>query len=166
MHTATTDPKAAAMNYLIPLLRLEGLVIGLAAIAAYATLEQGWTLFAILILAPDLAIAGYAFDRRVGAVAYNTTHSYLGPAAIGAISWYAGWSEATAPIAIWIAHIGLDRAIGYGLKHSSGFKHTLLSPQVLEKTPLSEPRGTGFLAIDIAARPTRPRGRPTILQTG
>lgn len=103
MQTATTAPNPPAMNDLIPLLRLEGLAIGLAAIATNAILEQSWTLFAILILAPDVAIAGYAFGHRFGAIAYNATHSYLAPAAVGAISWYAGWSDVAAPVMIWIA---------------------------------------------------------------
>lgn len=130
MQAATPAPNAPAMRNLIPLLRLEGLAIGLAAIAAYAILEKSWTLFAILILAPDVAIAGYAFGRRIGAIVYNATHSYLGPAAVGATSWYAGWSGAAAQVLIWIAHIGLDRAIGYGLKDRSGFKATHLSSPV------------------------------------
>ena len=127
MQTGTTDPKLPAIYQLIPLLRLEGFVIGLAAISAYASLEQSWTLFAFLILAPDLAMVGYAFGSRVGAIAYNAMHSYIGPAAVGTTSWFAGWSEAIALVTIWIAHIGLDRAIGYGLKHKSGFKNTHLS---------------------------------------
>ena len=132
MQTETTDPKLPAIYQLIPLLRLEGFAIGLAAIAAYAILEHSWTLFAILFLAPDVAMVGYAFGSRVGAIAYNATHSYLGPAASGAISWCAGWSEAVALVTIWIAHIGVDRAIGYGLKHRSGFKNTHLSRSVPE----------------------------------
>lgn len=130
MQAATTAPNPPAMCDLIPLLRWEGLTIGLAAIAAYAILERSWKLFMILIFVPDVAIAGYAFGPRVGAIAYNATHSYLGPAAVGALSWCAGWSDAAAPVLIWIAHIGLDRAIGYGLKHRSGFKTTHLSSPV------------------------------------
>ncbi len=127
MQTQITAPKRPAIYDLIPLLRLEGLAVGLAAIAAYSTLEQSWTLFASLILAPDLAMVGYAFGARIGAISYNAMHSYVAPGAIGVISWFAGWSEAIALVTIWIAHIGLDRAIGYGLKHRSGFKTTHLS---------------------------------------
>ena len=126
----TTNPKRPILYELIPLLRLEGFAIGLAAIAAYANLEQSWTLFALLFLAPDLAMVGYAFGSRVGAIAYNAMHSYIGPVAVGTISWLAGWSEGIALITIWIAHIGFDRAIGYGLKHKSDFKTTHLSPPV------------------------------------
>lgn len=127
MQTENADLKPHKIYQLIPLLRLEGFAIGVAAISAYANLEQSWTLFAILFLAPDLAMLCYGFGPRVGAIAYNALHSYIGPAVVGAISWVAGWSEAIALVTIWIAHIGLDRAIGYGLKHRSGFKTTHLS---------------------------------------
>lgn len=132
MQIETTDPKRHAIYELIPLLRLEGFAIALAAITAYATFDQSWTLFAVLILAPDVAIVGYAFGTRTGAMSYNAMHSYIGPAALGAISWFAGWSDAITLVTIWIAHIGLDRAIGYGLKHRSGFKGTHLSLQVAQ----------------------------------
>ena len=72
-------------------------------------------------------MVGYAFGSRVGAIAYNATHSYVGPATVWAISWFAGWREAIAFVAIWVPHIGLDRAIGYGLNHKAGFKTTHLS---------------------------------------
>jgi len=36
-------------------------------------------------------------------------------------------NAAMLPIAlIWFAHIGIDRALGYGLKYTSGFKDTHL----------------------------------------
>lgn len=132
MQTENTDPKPHKIHPLIPLLRLEGFAIGLAAIFAYANLDQSRALFAILFLAPDLAMLGYAFGSRIGAIAYNTMHSYIAPVAVGTISWFAGWSEAVALVTIWIAHIGLDRAIGYGLKHRSGFTITHLSPPVAQ----------------------------------
>lgn len=132
MQTVTTAPKPPAMFEVIPLLRLEGFAIGLAAIFAYAMFDQSWTLFAILFLAPDVAMLGYAFGARVGAIAYNAMHSYVGPVAIGVISWFADWPEVNALVTIWIAHIGLDRAIGYGLKNSSGFKSTHLTLPVTQ----------------------------------
>lgn len=130
MQTETTHSKRSTLYTLIPVLRLEGFAIGLAAIFTYAGLEQSWTQFAIFFLVPDLAMLGYAFGPRVGAIAYNAMHSYIGPAAIGMISWLSGGSEAYALATIWVAHIGLDRAIGYGLKLRLGFKTTHLTPQV------------------------------------
>jgi hypothetical protein len=32
----------------------------------------------------------------------------------------------TAVAIVWFAHIGLDRALGYGLKYADGFQHTHL----------------------------------------
>ena len=127
MQTAPANPKRPAITDFISLLRLEALAVGLTAIVAYAASGGSWTLFAVLFLAPDVAMVGYAFGHRAGAIVYNTAHSYLGPAALGVAGWLAGW-ELSVPLAmIWIAHIGLDRAIGYGLKHKSGFKNTHLS---------------------------------------
>ncbi|MEY1556104.1 DUF4260 domain-containing protein [Yoonia sp. R2331] len=132
MDSETTNPKRPTTYQLIPLLRSEGLAIGLASIVAYASLGQSWTLFAIFFLAPDLAMVGYAFGNRVGAITYNAMHSYIGPAAVGTISGLVGWSEVIALVTIWIAHIGLDRAFGYGLKHRSGFRTTHLALPVLQ----------------------------------
>jgi hypothetical protein len=127
MPTAPADPKRPVIADLIPLLRLEGLAIGLAAVAAYEVSGAGWLSFALLILAPDLAMAGYAFGPRIGAIAYNAAHTYLGPVGLGVAGWFWGWPPAVPLAAIWIAHIGLDRAVGYGLKHRLGFKITHLS---------------------------------------
>ena len=100
------------------LLRLEGLAALALASAAYAVTGAPWWSFAALLLAPDLAMAGYALGPRPGAAAYNAAHSYLTPALL----WAAGLAMGAdlAPIAlIWAAHIGMDRALGYGLKGRS-----------------------------------------------
>ena len=34
---------------------------------------------------------------------------------------------------VWAAHIGVDRAVGYGLKYPTGFKHTHLSATAHER---------------------------------
>lgn len=125
--TASTAPTRPAINDLIPLLRLESLAVGLGGIVAYASGAPNWPLFAILIFAPDLAMAGYAFGPRIGAVAYNATHSYIGPSLLAVLGWIFGGPMMLPLAAIWVAHIGLDRAIGYGLKHRSGFMTTHLT---------------------------------------
>ena len=70
---------------------------------------------------------GYVANARVGAIMYNGVHSYVGPLAL------AGWSLANHPTVlslslIWIAHIGLDRMLGFGLKYPTRFKDTHLNP--------------------------------------
>jgi hypothetical protein len=48
------------------------------ALGAYWHLGAGWWLFLILILVPDVAMAGYLWGPRIGAICYNALHSYIG----------------------------------------------------------------------------------------
>ncbi len=110
------------------LLRLEGAAALIAGLVAYYLSGGSWLMLLILFLAPDLAIAGYAFGPKIGAVAYNAVHTYLGPALLAGAAW--GLQGSVTPYlisAIWIAHIGMDRAFGFGLKYPTGFKFTHLS---------------------------------------
>ena len=85
-----------------------------------------WLWFIILFLAPDLAFLAYLVSPRLGAIAYNALHSTLGPLALLALSAWLEWGV-TAPIAlIWLAHVGFDRALGYGLKYATAFGDTHL----------------------------------------
>jgi hypothetical protein len=106
--------------------RLEGLALLAAAILAYAQAGQGWLLFAVLFLAPDLSFAGYLAGPRAGAWAYNLAHSLIGPLLLGAAGLLGGADLAIGLALIWLAHIGFDRALGYGLKSSEGFGVTHL----------------------------------------
>ncbi|MBY7975990.1 DUF4260 domain-containing protein [Vibrio fluvialis] len=108
------------------LLRLEGLCILLISLLFYSTSGFSWSLFGLLFLVPDIALLGYLFNPRVGSVAYNITHSLLIPLGLAAVGVILGVSLALSLVTIWIAHIGFDRALGYGLKYGSGFTHTHL----------------------------------------
>lgn len=108
------------------LLKLENLVIALVALSVYSMTGAGWTLFLLLVLVPDLAILAYFGGPRAGAVVYNVTHSFIGAGVLLVAGAFFEWTL-TLPIAmIWIFHIGIDRALGYGLKHMSGFNDTHL----------------------------------------
>ena len=108
------------------LLRLEGLALLAAALMAYARVGGEWRLFAMLFLVPDLSFAAYLPGPRAGAIAYNAAHSTLGPIALGAAAIAGGWTEMLPFAFIWAAHVGYDRALGYGLKHVSSFNDTHL----------------------------------------
>ena len=55
---------------------------------------------------------------------YNAAHSYLAPMAMMTAG-FATASPLVLSIAmIWLAHIGFDRALGYGLKYAGGFGFT------------------------------------------
>lgn len=108
------------------LLRLEGLLICIASLLAYARQGEGWGVFSWFFLVPDLSFAAYLAGARVGAITYNLAHSYLGAVAcLIASQLFAAPLLLTAGI-IWCAHIGFDRALGYGLKYSTGFQFTHL----------------------------------------
>lgn len=110
------------------LLRLEGLALCTAALALYAHSGKSWRWCAALFLVPDLSFAFYLFGPRAGAAAYNSMHSTLGAFVLAAAGWFArDANPLLLPIAfIWFAHIGFDRALGYGLKYASGFSDTHL----------------------------------------
>lgn len=108
------------------LLRIEGLLVVGAALFLYGRSDGGWLLFAVLLLAPDLSMLGYLAGPRAGAAAYNLAHTYPLPAFLGI---YGLWSSNALVVnlsLIWIAHIGADRVLGFGLKYSTAFKDTHL----------------------------------------
>lgn len=108
------------------MLRVEGLIAFAASLFAYQTLGGNWWIFALLILAPDLSMLGSLRSPAFGAYAYNATHTYSVPAVLGAIAWFTGAAWLLPLAIIWIAHIGADRALGYGLKYPGRFHETHL----------------------------------------
>ena len=107
-------------------LRMEGLAVFALGVLAYAKTGAGFGMFAALFLVPDLSLGGYLFGPRKGAAVYNAVHSYLGPLVLAALA-VVGALPAALPFAfIWTAHIGLDRALGFGLKYPSAFGDTHL----------------------------------------
>jgi hypothetical protein len=107
-------------------LRAEGLFEGCLGVAAFAATGESWWLFAALFLAPDLSMLGYLVNPRIGAALYNSVHSTIGPCGLAIGGLALGHPFALALASIWIAHIGFDRALAYGLKSLRGFKHTHL----------------------------------------
>ncbi|MGZ8175676.1 MULTISPECIES: DUF4260 domain-containing protein [Methylobacter] len=124
-------------------LRLEGLCVLIAASVAYSKFGLGWGTFALFFLTPDLSLLGYLAGPKVGAVSYNLAHSY-----IGAVTCLAAGVVVPAPTIlciglIWCAHIGFDRALGYGLKYPDGFGFTHLGwierfPAMMSSTEVNQ----------------------------
>ena len=108
------------------LLRLEGAALLVIAVALYARTGTSWWLFAVLVLAPDLSFAGYLAGPKVGAAAYNALHTTIGPVALALVGVLAPSPLAVAIALIWLAHVGADRLLGYGLKYDAGFGFTHL----------------------------------------
>jgi hypothetical protein len=108
------------------IIRLEWAVVAVAAVVFYASAGASWWLFAVLILAPDLSMFGYLGGPRIGAIAYNALHILIVPVLLLLAGHLSGNAAAIAVALIWIAHIAIDRALGYGLKLSTGFQDTHL----------------------------------------
>lgn len=108
------------------ILRVESAAIGLMGIVAYLSLGGPPLLLIPALLAPDLSMLGYLAGPRVGAVTYNLVHNWgLAVAlALVAVIGHLLWPLQVAVILA--AHVGWDRALGYGLKLPTGFRDTHL----------------------------------------
>ena len=70
--------------------------------------------------------AGYLGGSRIGAIVYNAAHSYMMPMTLMTIGFVMAQPLVLSLAIIWLAHIGFDRALGYGLKYAAGFGFTHL----------------------------------------
>lgn len=113
------------MNKII--LHLEGFFILVLSLYFYWTLDFSWLLFILLLFTPDIAMLGYMAGNRTGAWIYNLFHTYSLPLVLILFSFILSQSLLLAIGLIWLAHIGMDRMVGYGLKYPTGFKETHLN---------------------------------------
>jgi hypothetical protein len=109
-------------------LRVEGFAALAASVIAYWFLGGNWWVFAVLLLAPDLAFIAYTAGASTGARVYNLAHNYAVPAVLGAVGWFGAMPLLVELALIWTAHIGADRALGYGLKYPGYDHQTHLGP--------------------------------------
>ena len=124
--TTASQPTGAVTGGPRTLLRLEGLTLFAGMILLYAVWGGSWWVFAILFLAPDLSFLAYLAGPRFGAIGYNAAHITVAPVALMAACFGLAAPLVLSIAAIWLAHIGLDRALGYGLKYEAGFGFTHL----------------------------------------
>jgi Domain of unknown function (DUF4260) len=108
------------------LLRLEGGVLFALGLLLYWKIGGNWLAFVLLLLVPDVSMAGYLTGNRIGAAGYNLIHLYLLPAILASVGIVTDNKLILALALIWFAHINMDRVLGYGLKLPTGFKHTHL----------------------------------------
>ena len=122
------QPSAITRHPLQPALLLpaESLALFALSIVLYFYLGGSWLMLTALLLAPDLSMLGYAWGPRLGAMTYNLLHNYALPCVLVTIGLLASTPLAVHIALIWFAHIAIDRALGYGLKHESGFGDTHL----------------------------------------
>jgi hypothetical protein len=106
--------------------RAEGLAIAALTALLYAHTGANWWLFAAMWLAPDLSMLGYLAGACRGARIYNTFHTYALPGVLALMGMVLNAGEVLPVALIWANHIGVDRALGYGLKYGNGFQWTHL----------------------------------------
>ena len=121
------NPKSPAVTgHPRMILMLEGFALFALCVFAYAKLGYSWWLFAALILAPDIGMIGYLRNPKTGAHLYNALHLTAVPIALCAVGYLWPQPAAISIALIWLAHIGMDRMLGFGLKYESNFTDTHL----------------------------------------
>ena len=135
------------------LLRVEGAALFASTVYAYSRLpsRSSWYTFAALLLLPDLGMVGYLVPSSssssttgstggtsgpaatttttVGAAIYNALHTETPPIMLLCVALARGGRDgtmATGWALVWLAHIGMDRMFGFGLKYGTGFGDTHL----------------------------------------
>jgi hypothetical protein len=129
IHTLpTTEGQSAATDvaWVLPWLRAEGLAAFAAGLAGFLFLGLPWWAFVLLLMVPDVSMVGYRRGPRVGAIFYNVGHDLVTGVAIAGAGLAIGLVPVTAAGAVLVAHSGLDRMVGFGLKFPSSFKDTHL----------------------------------------
>jgi hypothetical protein len=125
-HEASQQTTGSVSGGLRTLLRLEGLTLFASMTLLYAVWGGSWWIYGVLFLVPDLSFLAYLAGPKIGAIAYNVMHSYMGPMAMMTVGFGFAPPLVLSIAIIWLAHIGLDRALGYGLKYAAGFGFTHL----------------------------------------
>lgn len=114
------------MNLPILFQRIEGVALFGAATFIYFDNNFSWLFYILLLFVFDISMVGYFANARLGAWLYNIGHSLVIPSFLVAIYLFVLSDVLLGLICLWFAHIGFDRALGYGLKFPSGFKRTHL----------------------------------------
>jgi len=108
------------------LLRAEGVAALAAGVGVYLHLGGALIWLVPLLLAVDVSMVGYVGGPRPGALVYNLAHNWAIGIGVLAVAWWLGAPAIGLVGAILVAHTGMDRVAGYGLKYPTAFKDTHL----------------------------------------
>jgi Domain of unknown function (DUF4260) len=122
-------------------LRLEGGGAFAAGVVAYASLGGDLIWLLPTLLLPDLSAIGYLRGPRVGAFTYNLVHNWALGLAVAGIGIYAQVPAVLLAGTVLVAHVGMDRLVGYGMKLQSSFNDTHLGRKgkVAGQSPRTSP---------------------------
>ena len=121
-----TTPDEPLMRVVEWVVRAEWAALFVAGLVLYLQLGGDPIWLLPLLLVPDVSMVGYLAGPRAGAVTYNLVHNLLGALVALAIGWFAGVAPVALAGAVLVAHVGMDRALGYGLKLATDFRNTHL----------------------------------------
>ena len=124
--TTQAQEVATGQAWIRPWLRAEGAAVLAAGFVGFLALGLPWWLFALLLVVPDVSMVGYLRGPRLGAIVYNLVHDLATGAAIAGLGFAVGNVPLMAVGAILVAHSGMDRLAGYGLKYPTSFHDTHL----------------------------------------
>ena len=93
-------------------------------LAIYVQLHFSLWLFFLLLLVPDITMLGYFIHSKAGAIIYNVGHSLILPIICCGLSISISNQILLMLALIWLAHIMMDRCLGYGLKYPHSFQET------------------------------------------
>ena len=119
-------PTGAVVEWPRIWLRLEGLAALVAGVLGYRAAGGDLLWLIPLLLLVDVSMAGYLAGTHPGAILYNIAHNWftalivlgIGLALASMLVTLAGW--------VLVAHVGMDRFAGYGLKYAPSFSDTHL----------------------------------------
>jgi hypothetical protein len=108
------------------ILRGESLAIFVAGILVYLQLSGHPLWLLPLLLVPDVSMLGYLRGPHAGAILYNLVHNWATAGAVLLLGLVAQSGLVILAGAVLLAHTGIDRALGYGLKYPTAFQDTHL----------------------------------------
>lgn len=124
--TETTSETGAPTGGVRTLLRIEGVTLFVGMTALYGVWGGSWWIYAALFFLPDLSLLAYLAGPKAGAAFYNAMHTYMLPLILSFVGFGMALPLTLSISMIWMAHIGIDRALGLGLKYDAGFGFTHL----------------------------------------
>jgi len=121
-----TSPTGAVVDAPRTWLRLEGAAALVTGAALYLAHGGPAILLLPFLLAVDASMAGYLRGPRLGAAIYNLVHTWAVGLAVLGVGLATGVEPLVLAGAILVAHAGMDRLAGYGLKYPTAFGDTHL----------------------------------------
>ena len=108
------------------LIRLENACVFIAVVSVYFIFDFSLWIFLLFLLVPDISMVGYAVNKDIGSKVYNLGHTYVLPIIVTLLYLVTNEETILQISLIWLAHISMDRTMGFGLKYSSDTDKTII----------------------------------------